>query len=124
MASDDSSSIPCTMASDYRNCFAYVSRRFPKLLHHINQYGEPIAYWPVPTWRCWQVEEWCFYARRKGHEMKWHHTDTYWIKSFMELALLHERMPSTGGLHKFQRLYLSSWVWDYRHPTWQEQDYF
>lgn len=102
--------------------FHRASRIYPSLLHDVNKHGEPISFSP-PTWRCWQVEELRFYERDRNLGRRWECAGTYWIASLTELQTLHDRLPSTAGLYLYRRLTVSSWLWSYDDPQWQEEDH-
>jgi hypothetical protein len=105
------------------DAFHRASIRYPSLLHDVNKFGEPISFSP-PTWRCWQVEEWRFYARNRNRETHWQPAETYWISSLAEIQALHDRLPSTSGMYMYSRLIVSTWVWSYHEQYWQESGCF
>ena len=105
------------------NNFEHASRTFSSLLHDVNRFGEPVCYWPVPMWRCWQVEDWLFFPKNRNPDRRWLLSETYWIYTLTHLPTLHERLPSTAGLYLHRRLCLSSWVWTYDEPHWCEENH-
>ena len=92
-------------------------QRFPQLESDIETWGEPYAYFPLPTWRLWRVDVWWL---AKG---SWERQEQFHFVALSELQRVYWQMLHLPGLYQFRRLELSSWTWDYEDGEWAEEDH-
>ena len=106
-----------------------TQEHFPSLATDVERYGEPFQYWPFPCWRKWKVEVWWYFdGSARGtifslYGKGWTCEHIFWMNSLEELSAIHRIMYKTAGLYNRLHLELSSWVWDYAEPFWQEEEH-
>ena len=97
--------------------------KFPTIVDDILAWGWPSSLWPLPQWKRWRVDVWWNYDDDTRHDHGWHIEETMWFSRLPDLKRVFSRVFTAAGLYAHRRFELSSWVWDYGEPWWQEQNH-